>query len=241
MVPVSFTVVGPPTDPSGTGTAMPDTVAPGGSTLLTVDVEGGTNPASTGLAVSADLSSIGGSAAQSFVDNGTGGDALAGDGIYSFTANVSVGTTAEAKSLAVTITDAQARIGNAAIDLTVTSATAPSGVGVAMPDTVANGDSSLLTVTVTSGNPASTGLGVVVDLSAVGGSATQQMFDDGSNGDVTPGDNVFSFSSTITGGAGNYDLTATISDAQARTATANIDITISPPPGDPIFADGFED
>jgi hypothetical protein len=93
---------------------------------------------------------------------------------------------------------------------------------------------------VTSGDPPSTGLAVVVNLSAVGGSASQQMYDDATNGDVTAGDNVFSYSSTITGSAGDYDLVATISDAQARSSMTIIDITIEPPLDDEIFADGFE-
>src|SRR5215471_2421358 len=50
-----------PTDPSGTGSANPASVLPGGSTLLSVNVTPGTNPTSTGLAVTADLSLIGGS------------------------------------------------------------------------------------------------------------------------------------------------------------------------------------
>jgi len=57
-----------PTSPTGTGTATPGTVEPGDASLLTIKVTPGANPTSTGLAVSADLSSIGGSAAQSFLD-----------------------------------------------------------------------------------------------------------------------------------------------------------------------------
>ena len=57
---------------------------PGGSTLLTVAVTPGSGPASTGLAVSADLTAIGGSAAQPFVDDATNGDVTAGDNVFSY-------------------------------------------------------------------------------------------------------------------------------------------------------------
>lgn len=228
------------TAPSAVGLATPDSIALGASTLLTVTTTAGTHPVSTGLAVVADLSSIGGSAAQAFVDNGTGGDATAGDGVFSFTANVPLSAVPGAKSLPVSVSDAQARNANATIALTLTSVSAPSGVGLATPATVYTGESSVLTVAVTSGNPASTGVSVTIDLSAVGGSATQAMFDDGSNGDDTAGDGIFTFTSAITGDPGDYDLSATIRDAQSRSATAIVDITIAPPLGEDIFGDGFE-
>ncbi|MCC6299341.1 MAG: ExeM/NucH family extracellular endonuclease [Anaerolineales bacterium] len=112
-------VVSGPTNPTGSGSATPSTVAPGDPTLLTVTVTPGTNPASTGLAVSCDLSSIGGSATQAFADDGLNGDVTAGDNIFSFAATVDSGTSEGAKSLACSITDAEARVGNASIALTV--------------------------------------------------------------------------------------------------------------------------
>ena len=88
------------TPPTGTGSANPSSLQAGASTLLTVGVASGTNPASTGLAVTADLSLIGGSAAQQFFDNGTNGDVTAGDNIFSFNATVASGTTPGAKTAA---------------------------------------------------------------------------------------------------------------------------------------------
>ena len=114
------------TNPSGVGAASPSTVTAGGSTLLTVTVTPGTGPASTGLAVSGDLTSIGGSATQQFFDDATNGDVTAGDNVFSFSAAVPLATTPGAKTLPATITDAQARSGSASIALTVT---APSTVG----------------------------------------------------------------------------------------------------------------
>ena len=79
----------------------------------------GANPPSTGLAVTCDLTAIGGSATQTFYDDGTNGDATAGDNTFSYSTTVAAARPAGAKSLACTITDAQARTGNAPIGLTV--------------------------------------------------------------------------------------------------------------------------
>ncbi|MDQ3822383.1 MAG: lamin tail domain-containing protein [Actinomycetota bacterium] len=108
------------TPPSGTGAATPSSVAPGGSSLLTVAVTPGSNPTSTGLAVSGDLTPIGGSATQAFFDDGSNGDAAAGDGTFSYQATVASGTSPGAKTLSTSISDAQGRSGSAPITLTVT-------------------------------------------------------------------------------------------------------------------------
>jgi predicted extracellular nuclease len=112
---------GGPTPPSGVGAANPSTVLQGGMTLLTVTVTPGSNPPSTGLAVTGDLTTIGGSATQTFFDDGTNGDVTGGDNIFSFNATVAMATTAGAKSLPFTITDAEMRMGTGAISLTVSA------------------------------------------------------------------------------------------------------------------------
>jgi uncharacterized repeat protein (TIGR01451 family) len=114
-----------PTSPTGTGAANPNSVLPGDPTLLTVTVTPGTNPASTGLTVTGDLSSIGGSATQAFFDDQTNGDVTAGDNIFSFQATVSAGTTPGAKSLPFAIGDAQSRSGTGSIALTVQTPAPP--------------------------------------------------------------------------------------------------------------------
>jgi len=113
-----------PTNPSGVGAANPSAVPPGSSTLLTVTVTPGSNPTSTGLTVTGDLTAIGGSATQQFFDNATNGDVTANDNVFSFSATVAGGTTAGAKSLPVSIADAQSRTGSTSISLTVSSALA---------------------------------------------------------------------------------------------------------------------
>ena len=115
---------GNPALPSGVGTASPASVDPAGNILLTVTVTPATSPASTGLTVTGNLTSIGGSASQQFFDNGTNGDATAGDNVFSFrtTAGTAAITTG-VKNIPVTITDAQSRTAPAPITVTVQSPT----------------------------------------------------------------------------------------------------------------------
>jgi hypothetical protein len=113
-----------------------------------------------------------------------------------------------------------------------TGPTNPSGVGTATPASLLAGGSTLLTVAVTPGaSPPSTGLGVTADLSLIGGLVGQPFYDDGTNGDVTAGDNVFSFQATVPTGTtpGAKVLPVTITDAQARAGSTSIALTVEPP------------
>ena len=224
------------TNPSGTGAANPSTVLVGSSsatTLLTVTVTPGTNPASSNLTVTANLFNIGGSTEQAFFDDGTNGDQTAGDNIFSYNATVPAATTAGSKSLPATITDAQGRTGSAVIALTVQSNSAAlAATGTANPNSIAPGATTLLTVTVTpASNPASTGIQVTGNLSTIGGSASQPFYDDGTNGDQTAGDNVFSCTATVAAdqAGGNRNLSVRITDAQSRTANAAITLFVNAP------------
>ncbi len=105
-----------------------------------------------------------------------------------------------------------------------------SGLGSASPATVFSGTATLLTVAVTpASTPPSTGLTATVNLSAVGGSTTQAFYDDGTHGDVTAGDNVFSFSVTPTV-TGTFALPVMVTDSQIRSATGSIALTVNTPP-----------
>ncbi|MDX2268087.1 MAG: endonuclease/exonuclease/phosphatase family protein [Bryobacter sp.] len=99
---------GGPIPPSGTGSADPASVQIGNSTLLSVNVVPGTNSVTS---VVADLTSIGGSAAQAFT-NTTGN---------TWTFNATANGTAGLKSLPVTITDNAALTGTTSIALNVTA------------------------------------------------------------------------------------------------------------------------
>lgn len=222
------------TNPSGSGAANPSTVTAGGTTLLSVTVTQGTNPSSSITAVSGNLTSIGGSATQTFFNDGTNGDVTAGDNIFSYNATVDGATVAGSKTLPVTITDALGRMGSASIALTVTStSTAISATGSANPNSLPPGSQTLLTVAVTSGtNPASSGIAVTGNLSTIGGSAAQTFYDDATNGDSTAGDNIFSYRATIASGTatGAKSLPVTVTDAQSRTANTTISLTVTVPP-----------
>ena len=102
------------------------------------------------------------------------------------------------------------------------------GAGYACSDVY--GSPILLTATVIPGTlPTSTGISVSANLSAIGGSTGQSFFDDGSNGDLTAGDNVFSF--TVTSSTtGSFAFPVTVTDSQLRTGTGSIALSVTMPP-----------
>ncbi len=107
----------------------------------------------------------------------------------------------------------------------------PSAKGEATPSSIRAGGTVLLVVRVTPGaNPPSTGLSVTADLLSIGGSPTQQLFDDGTHGDQTRGDNIFSFRTTASAKTANGKkaLPVAVVDAQGRKATASIQLTVGP-------------
>ena len=114
---------GDPTQPSGLGIATPDSVDPASNALLTVRVTPATAPPSTGLAVVANLSVIGGASAQSLYDDGTHGDLVAGDNTFSFQQTTAATLTTGAKYMVGVIGDAQGRTVTAPITLTIQSPT----------------------------------------------------------------------------------------------------------------------
>ncbi|MBS0195258.1 MAG: hypothetical protein JSR77_00710 [Planctomycetes bacterium] len=117
-----------PTNPTGVGSVAPTSATNCGdqSVLVSVLVTPGANPTSSGLQVEADLSSIGGSNVQALNDLGLNGDAVAGDGRYSFSQTVATGTTVGAQSFNFIVRDAESRSSNSTITgLTVTACPPP--------------------------------------------------------------------------------------------------------------------
>lgn len=108
----------------------------------------------------------------------------------------------------------------------------PTNPGVTNTGATAEIESTVLlsTAIVPGANPVSTGLLVHADLSSIGGSATQAFFDDGTNGDLTAGDNTFSFSYSLptSVAVGNYPLPISVSDAQNRSGSGTITLTVQP-------------
>jgi DNA/RNA endonuclease G (NUC1) len=104
--------------------------------------------------------------------------------------------------------------------------------GSANPSTIVPGGTTLLTVTVSPATtPPSTGITVTGNLSVIGGAAAQQFFDNGTNGDVTPNDNIFSFQAAtqVNIPGGSYNLPVVAADAEMRTANISITVTINAP------------
>lgn len=107
--------------------------------------------------------------------------------------------------------------------------TSISATGAAVPATVNPGDITLLTVTVQPNT--ATGVAVTADLTAIGGTTNTLLYDDGTHGDATAGDRVFSLSYSIPNNSptGTKTVGVLATDSHGNTAPANISITINPP------------
>ena len=100
-----------PTNPAAGASASPTAVQPGQGVLLTVTVTPGTNPASTGLSVTGDLTAIGGSPTQAFT-------AGAGN-TFTYNATIPGNLSYGSKLLNFSVLDAQTRTATAALNLAV--------------------------------------------------------------------------------------------------------------------------
>jgi len=130
--------------------ATPSTVKVGSNTLLTVQVIPGSNPTSTGIAVKADLSVFGLGTAVAFNDAGTGGDATAGDGIYSYTLSVPGSQALNSYNINVTVTDTQGdSIATQVISLSTAALSSTSTVLSIAPNPPVPNQSTVLTATIT--------------------------------------------------------------------------------------------
>jgi DNA/RNA endonuclease G (NUC1) len=109
-----------PTNPSGTGVS-PGDVARGNNVTLTVNVTPGTNPTSTNITVTGDLTSIGGSASQAFAGSGN---------TFTFTAAVPLNTPLGGKTIPISIHDDQGRNGSTSIALNIVNPTVAPGTVV---------------------------------------------------------------------------------------------------------------
>lgn len=218
---------------AATASASPASVAPGGTTHLSVSVVAGTNPPSSDLRVVADLTGIGGAASQVFADEG--------DGRFGYDASIAATATDGVELIPIQVSDAQGRSYALVVALSVAQPGSPSGSGLSVPGTALPGADVLLIVTAVPGsNPVSTELAVSADLGAIGGPAEQPFYDDGSHGDQTAGDGVFSYRATIsasTPAGTTFQLPATLVDAQQRRGHAVIPLATG---SDRLFADGFD-
>ncbi|MDY6935912.1 MAG: choice-of-anchor X domain-containing protein, partial [Spirochaetota bacterium] len=65
---------------------------------------------------------------------------------------------------------------------------------------------------------------VVIDLSTVGGDPGQAMYDDGSHGDVTPGDKIYSYETLLIDETGHWTITVTATDEDSQTGSGDIEV-----------------
>ncbi|MDY6892740.1 MAG: cytochrome c3 family protein [Chloroflexota bacterium] len=80
-------------------------------------------------------------------------------------------------------------------------------------------------------DPGGTVSSVTIDLLPIDGSATQTMYDDGTNGDVTSGDNVYSYLTTVpvTVDEGLWTLTITATDGGSLTGDGEVELLVANP------------
>ena len=110
----------------------------------------------------------------------------------------------------------------------------PTGTAAAVPNPVyacGTEGTTLLTATVTPGtSPPSTGITVTADLTKIGGIAGQTFYNDGTHGDVSAGDGVWSFRITVppTVPSGDKSLPYTLADSQGRSTTGVLGLTVNP-------------
>jgi subtilisin-like proprotein convertase family protein len=200
-------------DNSGNRIATNDDSGPGAYSMLSF---GATTPSRPGLAATGNAGSVGSTHA------GANGANLAA-GTYWLAVT---GFSATFGTTGWTITTSHTRSGDVAYRLAYvyTPPGNPVGSGGFSPAAVrsCDGGSVLTTVSVTPGaNPASTGIRVKGDFSSLGGASLQDMFDNGTNGDVTAGDNIYSYAINVASGTavGNYTFGFTVSDEQGRGTT----------------------
>ncbi len=118
----------------------------------------------------------------------------------------------------------------------------PSAVASVAPGEIIAGDDVLFTVTTQVGsNPAAAISSVTLDLSPVGGSSTEALFDDATNGDTTANDGVYSLAYTVAASSmrGDFALEYTVTDAASRTATGTVTLDVEAIPGDGVFSEVY--
>jgi hypothetical protein len=105
--------------------------------------------------------------------------------------------------------------------------------GSASPSPVTAGQPVLITATLATNCPSAlVGAAVTVDLTSVGGAAGTPMFDDGTNGDVTANDHVYSLSYTVppATATGSYAVTAASNNSNGLTDMRTINFSVQGPP-----------
>jgi hypothetical protein len=224
-------VTAPTTHPAVTCTASPSPCPIGATVTFRATVTPGTNPASTGLAVTIDLSQTGeASPVKTMLDDGVSPDATAGDHVYTYAFDTS-GVPAQRYLFPVRVTDAQGRRG--AFDLSfavVAGSTDPQLVKIqVLPNPVVAGEDLVLQALVIPGtSPDSTGIVVTANLSLLGGHDDDAMLDDGVAPDTDADDGVYTVGITVDLGSaiGDIPIPITLTDDQLRTVMGSATVVV---------------
>jgi len=213
--------------------ATPKGIIPDGMdiSLLTVDVAdtcGGINN------VIINLSYIGGDSEKPMYDDGTNGDVVSGDGVYSCTTTVAATASERRYEFPVTLTDVAGNVkSDVFIQLYVDNTPPDVSNPSANPSTVpCDGNyTSLLTVKVIDEPFGAEYMGsVTIDLTELDGSEIQPMYDDGANGDEQSGDGVYSCILTIACSGvenGTYQLSVTATDIAGNLANGTVELIVN--------------
>jgi predicted extracellular nuclease len=105
-------------DPAVSGAVTPNPVVQTNAVLVTASLTAGAMPPSTGMRVTVNLAPLGWSSNQTLYDDGTNGDATAGDGTYSYRLE-SVLAAPGTHTVAFLVTDLQARSGSSSVSVVV--------------------------------------------------------------------------------------------------------------------------
>ncbi|MEW5944641.1 MAG: S8 family serine peptidase [bacterium] len=215
----------------------PNSLPPDGATTTTVTADvSDPNGLADVASVTIDLTPIGGGAAVTLYDDGTNGDAVAGDGTYTLAGiTVAIGTSAGAKTITVTATDSASNTGSGNGTLTVTNEPPVVTNVVFTPNSLPPDGATTTTVTADVSDP--NGLAdiasVTIDLTPIGGGATATLYDDGTNGDAFAGDGTYTLAGitvAIGTSAGAKTITVTATDLASNTGSGNGTLTVTNEP-----------
>lgn len=132
----------------------------------------------------------------------------------------------------LTVSASNASPSSSSYTATININSSPSVSGVTFtPGTISNNgtDTTKITATISDPNGLSDISTVTANLSGIGGSSTTTLYDNGTNGDTTSGDGVYSKDSISTTSAANtYSISVTATDTANKTGTASNSLVIQP-------------
>lgn len=203
--------------------------------------------------VDADLSAFGGDSAQELYDNGTNGDTTSGDEIYTYELTLTSGsidtTTAQVVVSATTVygttnttDETQFTVDTEVPALMVDDISATISKDLGTSDIANIGDHVLVTWDASaSGGDVDDVLYALADMSGFGGTLTEDLYDNGANGDVTASDDIYSYALTISSGtidATNIEPSITVVDDAGNVSSltdSDSDVSVDNEP--PIVTD----